>query len=374
MGMGLVRRLVKFHWIVVAMLAPQAALALDDIDLGDGFTLKPYGYLSPTYLHFDDGVKKYDNLADSNHLNTRLGFYLSHDLGSGKLTFNFESALGFRQTNAITQGDRPDLLDWDRSFLRKVEFIYETDSYGKFSLGQGELAAFGVSSQQDLSGTILANYGSLTDTAGLFRFRTTDGTLTDVTLFAGYQTYDGGRFGRFRYDSPEFNNITISSSIGTDILTPETDDLLYDLTARYANKIGAYQIMGAVGVLRIEPAKGDNTTNSLGGLAVLHDSGVNFEVGGGNSSAGGTFGYTKLGYIANWLPVGSTAMAIDYYYGSDVAYDGADTDTLGLGLVQTFKEQNLFAFLEYRTYKLTDNTPTKYKRAQSFMAGITFQF
>lgn len=367
------RNLKILFWIA-AMLTPQAALAFDDIDLGDGVTLKPYGYLSPTYLHFDDGIKKYNDLADSNHLNTRLGFFLSREWEASKLTFNLESAIGFRQTNAISQKEKADALNWNRSFIRKVELIYASHALGTFSVGQGEIAAYGVSSSQDLSGTILANYASLTDTAGSFRFRRTDGTLTDVSLFAGYQTYDGGRFGRIRYDSPTFNDITISSSVGTDILTPETDTLVYDLAARYANKIGAYQIMGAVGVLRIEPAEGENTTNMLGGVSVLHDSGVNVELGGGNSSAGGMFGYTKLGYIANWLPVGPTAMSVDYYYGSDVAYDGADTESPGAGIVQTFTEQNLSAFFEYRTYKLTDNTQSKYKRADSFMAGMIWAF
>lgn len=360
--------------IALMSLAPVSSFAGDEIDLGDGVSFLPYGQLSPSYLGFDDGFETYSEFVDNNHSNTRLGFYLNKQLDSGKLSARFEASIGLRQSNSVSQGFVPDVIDWGRKDIRWGDFTYESPRFGKFSLGQGELAAYGVSSAQDFSGTILANYASISDTAGSYRFRDSGGMLTDVSMFAAFPTYDGGRFGRLRYDSPAFGGVTVSTSVGTDILTPETDDLYYDLAARYAGKFDSFQVMGAVGVLRVEPDKGESSTNLLGGFGLLHESGFNLEVTGAYRDAGGHFGYGKLGYMAQWFPVGSTAMAVDYYKGFDTAYEGSETDTWGLGLVQTFEEINLYGYIEYRSYGLSDNTGRSYERANSLLAGVTWTF
>jgi hypothetical protein len=60
--------------------------------------------------------------------------------------------------------------------------------------------------------------------------------------------------------------------------------------------------------------------------------------------------------------------------GFDTAYNGSEADTWGLGLVQTFEKLNLYGYIEYRSYGLSDNTDHSYERANSLLTGVTKTF
>ena len=82
-----------------------------------------------------------------------------------------------------------------------------------------------------------------------------------------------------------------------------------------------------------------------GSCSLLHDSGVNATVAAGNRNEAGICVYGKLGYKAHWLSVGSTALAIDNHSGQDTTSESSESNSFGIGVVQSFHEANVEVYL-----------------------------
>ncbi|THF73200.1 MAG: porin, partial [Sulfitobacter sp. SK025] len=147
---------------ITALLALSAMPALAELKYSNdtGGSVKLYGQLSPAYLSFDDGVASYGDLVDNEVSNTRAGLTVTQDYGSSVLQFDFLTALGFGQSSNYGQAGDPKFLDWRRTFVRKLEVSWKTESAGTFTFGQGSMATDGVA-QSDLSGTKMAMYNGL---------------------------------------------------------------------------------------------------------------------------------------------------------------------------------------------------------------------
>jgi Gram-negative porin len=332
-----------------------------------------YGQFDPAFVNFDDGVSSTGELVDNTNSNSRVGFWLRGQTGGNELSFNFETALGLRPADGLSQTVTPKGVNWQRTSIRKVDFSLNTERAGRFSLGQGSMASDGMS-ETDMSGTTLVTYSSIGDTAGGFQFRTTAGALSGITVGGAFSNFDGGRLGRIRYDSPEFSGFKVSASYGENILTPGSNRDTTDIALRYSGEVGGAKMEGAVGYARTDPGTGAASFNdTAGSFSVLLDSGFNFTLAAGSRQGGGDFGYGKLGYKSDWFSVGTTALSIDYYNGSDQTSAGSDSKTYGVGAVQKFDNANVEAYLGYRSYELTE-TAASYRDASSVIFGARWKF
>jgi hypothetical protein len=131
---------------------------------------------------------------------------------------------------------------------------------------------------------------------------------------------------------------------------------------------------GALGYARTDPGAGAASFgDTVGSFGLLLDSGLNFTVVFGDRQNSGNYGYGKMGYRADWFAVGTTALAIDYYRGSDQTSAGSTSTTWGAGVVQSFDNVKTEAYLGYRSYKLTE-TAASYRDASSVLFGARWRF
>lgn len=336
-----------------------------------GYTLL-YGQFDPAWLSFDDGVSSFGKLVDNGHSNSRVGLWYRQPVGDGEFSFNFETALGFRPSFLTDQVFTPDAIKWRRTNIRKVDLAWKTAAAGTFYIGQGSVATDGVA-DVDLSGTTLVNYNSIGDTAGAGLFRNAAGALTTRTIGQAFPNFDGGRRGRVRYDTPAFGGFTVSAAWGEEILAQNVDLETANVALRYAGDVGAFRIRGAVGYARFKFGNGTTRHDTMGSVSVLHESGVNVTLAAGNRKETGNYIYGKLGYIANWFAAGSTAVAVDYYDGDDMTVAGSQSQTVGIGIVQSFDAANVEAYLGWRNYSLSEPA-TAYRDASSVLVGARWRF
>ncbi len=358
----------------LCLMAPAAFAELKYENNSGGSTLL-YGQLDPAYLSFDDGVSKTDAIVDNTNSNSRVGIWVRQPFGEHDFSFNFETGLGFRPSAAVSQNFIPDALDWERVFIRKVDFSLNTANAGRFSAGQGSMATDGVV-HSDLSGTTLVVYASIPDTAGAFRFRQTDGTLSTRTIVGSFGDYDGGRLGRIRYDTPSFSGFTVSASYGKQILLENSNLETADIALRYAGEFGQTKVRGAIGYARVKTDALGVLRDTIGSVSMLHTSGFSLTLAAGRRSNSGptsSYGYGKIGYQANWFTVGKTALAIDYNRGSDRSVAGARSTSMGIGAVQHFDRVNIEGYLGFRRYQLSEPTQS-YRDASSVLFGARWKF
>ncbi len=356
---------------VAAGLAGPAAAEMKFENASGGSVLL-YGQFNPAYQSVDDGVSTYSNPVDNTNTNSRVGLWYRQPMGNGTFSFNFETALGLRASAAMSQGFKPDWMNWQRTSLRKVDFAWTSDQWGKFSIGQGSMASDGAA-DIDLSGTAVAFYNGIGDIAGGYRFRTAAGALSTRFIGGAFPSFDGGRRGRIRYDTPSFNGFSVAVAYGEEILVTASDLTSANIALRYAGEAGGFKIRGAVAYSEIDPGIGPNRHDTIGSISALHDSGFNVTLAAGNRNTSGNYVYGKLGYIANWLSVGKTALAVDYYDGDDMTVAGSNSTSWGVGAVQKFDNINVEAYVSYRNYELSE-PGTSYRDASSILVGARWKF
>lgn len=353
-------------------LTPTLSSAEFRYDTGNGGNVLFYGQFDPAYLSFDDGVSTTSTLADNTNSNSRIGLWYRQPTTTGQFAFNFETALGLRPTALVSQGFTPDAINWRRTSIRKFEAIWQSEKIGKFFIGQGSMSSDGAASQ-DLSGTTLVLYNSIPDTAGAFRFRTTAGALSTKTIGQSFGSYDGGRKMRLRYDTPSFGGITFSVSYGEEVLAKSVDQKVTDVGMSYARDFGGNKLVGSIAYSKLEFGGGTKRHDTIGSISYLHANGINVTFAAGNRNETGHYVYGKLGYRANWISAGVTSVAIDYYSGNDKTSVGSQSQSIGIGLVQSFDRQKIDAYLGYRKYSL-EETGVTYRDASSVLFGARWKF
>ena len=350
------------------------ALAETVYDNGSGGTVSLYGQFNPTFQSFDDGTGRYDSLADNANANSRVGMDVTQSYGAGTFRFKFETGLGLRSSDGISQSGKPAEMSWDRTDIRHVDFAYQSAGFGTFSAGQGSMASDGAAGA-DLSGTGVVQSAWISDTAGAFEFRDSSGGLTGVAIEDAFAVYDGSRLGRVRYDSIDLNGFTFSASYGEEVLDSSADFSMYDVTARYSNEnAGAFAVSAALGY-GWEDDGGARSEAVNGSVSVLHkDTGLSFTAAAGDRDTAGTYGYAKLGYTTDLIAAGATAFGVDYYNGDDTATAGSEARSWGFAAVQSFDSANIDAHLGYREYSYADGSATSYQDSASILAGASLKF
>jgi hypothetical protein len=358
--------------LISALAAP--AFAGPVYETGNGGSFQWYGQLNPSFLRADDGSQTTSEFADNSNSNSRVGFWLNQAFGENTLKFRFETALGLGGSSSVSQTGKAPNLSWDRTDLRHVDLQFETASYGRFSAGQGSMASDGAGGVA-LSGTGVAQSLYIADTGGSVLLRDSTGALTGVALGDAFTTYDGGRLGRVRYDSPEFANLTFSASYGNDILRSGADRTVYDAVIGYSNdELAGLTVEGALGASWTDNA-GAETRDTFASVSALHEAtGLSASFSAGDRDTGGSYGYAKLGYTAQLLAAGDTSFSIDYFDGSDAVTAGDSSSSWGVAAVQKIDRYNVEAYVAYRDYSYEDTSATVYQDANTILAGARFKF
>lgn len=351
--------------VAASLCSVNATAHAQVIDIKDGgFSFTFGGQINRGFLFIDDGVESREFSVDNDNSSTRLRARAAYSFGDyvvgGQIEYEFE----FSSTAAINQ------LDSDVSSSvaneRKFEVFAETP-YGDFAYGQGDTASNGTS-EVDLSGTSVVGYSGVSDLAGGILFRDQVGALTALSVGGNFSNLDGNsRIERFRYDTPKFaDSVVVSVSFG--------EDSRNGVAVRYDNDFGDYSVAGALSYNEREGADRIN-----GSAAVLHNpTGVSVAVASGRDDLDGSdqepsFYYVKLGYERDFFQFGSTALAIDYYDGSDISSLGSDSDTFGLLAVQNFDRYNLEVYAGYRIYSASDAT-ADFQDIDALLVGARFKF
>lgn len=340
-------------------------------DNSSGGYIKMYGQLSPSFQTVDDGVQSTDTLVDNAHSNSRVGMWLMQPTGQGQFSFNFETALGWRQSGAVSQVSKPQSWAWDKENIRKVDFTFANENWGKVYIGQGSMATDGVA-DISLNNNTMTTYNSLGDFAGAFQFRTSAGALSGVTVGSVTPSLDGGRRGRIRYDTPSFGGFTVAVAAGTEILVSGNDDDFYDIALKYAEDFDGFQVKGGIGFSRRDSG-GVDRDDTFGSVAVKLDGGFNFALSAGSRDADGDYVYALAGYEAEFWSIGTTSIAIDYYDGSDFGLPGRSSEGFGLGINQNIDSINTQVYFGYRQFALSD-PGVSYQDVDAYLLGARWRF
>lgn len=344
---------------------------------GDKVKVQIYGQVNQAFLATDDGDSSDYYVVDNDNSSSRMGIIgtakATDDVTVGaKFEFEYQSNASnvVNQDNKSGQGYANDGTS-DAFNDRHIDAWLEHDSFGKLSIGKGSTASDGTS-EVDLSGTSVVGYSSVTDMAGGILFYDDDtNMLSAITTGSVFSNFDGlGRDERLRYDSPKFFGFNISGSI----LSGDGGDI----ALRYAAQWRDFKFAAAAAYANNDDNnRWDDQFN--GSASVLHSSGINFTLAGGerNLDTSGrddpTFYYAKLGYRQNFFSIGESAFSIDYNRTNDLALDGDEADSYGFQFVQNFKEWGAEYYLGYRYYDL-DRSIVDTDAINAVMSGVRVKF
>lgn len=347
----------------------------------NGSKVRLYGQINKGILQYDDGQETQSyGLIDNANSNTRLGLTYDHTIGQDwdyTATIELQYApFSSNNTNLLRQTPPAGAYDFSNANIRLIDNQFANKKYGTFSIGQGNMASQNTA-KVDLSGTSVINSSAVDDTAGGQLMRQSDGTLSSVRIRDAFSAYNGlGRKVRIRYDTPSFSNFTISASYGRDLLadTQAVRDVdLYDVAVDYTNTFNDFRVSG-----ELSYADAGNDTNILSSSgSLLHTpTGLSLTLAGGSQDKGdltGTYGFVKLGWQHDFIAMGTTAFAVDYYKGTDILSDGSKSDSTGISVVQNITNYGTQLWLTYRDYSLSEQT-VSYQDSSALFGGLRFRF
>jgi hypothetical protein len=332
-----------------------------------------YGQFTPTYQSFDDGESTTDGVVDNGNWNTRLGFRIEQPLDNATLRLRFETGLGLRNSALISQTEKPQWIDWQRTSLRWFEAAFDTD-YGTLSLGQGSTAADGAAGL-DSSFTFVLSPTDASDGFGSFQFRDTDGNLTGVTVGQVNSSFNVARLFRARYDTPSYSGFVFSTSYGVNVLNSNDDADYADVALRWSGDVGDVSIQTALGYGWQFNDDSDDQERLIGSATAFHNpTGLNLSVAAGSRIDGPQYGYIKAGWRADFIEAGKTSLFVDYYRGEDFVTDGARTKTYGLGAVQSFDDLSLDVYAALLQFEYSDGSGRSYQDASGVLLGARWFF
>ncbi|MDK3075907.1 porin [Sedimentitalea sp. JM2-8] len=339
-----------------------------------GWTTTFYGQINMTYQGVDDGVENHNQFVNNTNSPSRIGLWIDGPAeGDTRLRFNFETALGIRATAETNQIANPPYLDWQRTDIRKLEVTYK-GNYGTFWAGQGSMAADGIA-EYDKSGTSVAGYSAVADTAGAYLFRLRDTLVVRVPVGAVFRNFDAGRRMRVRYDTPSFAGFTFSAAYGQDVLATAVDADYTDVAARYAFENDQMEFAAGLAYSWFQPQNGLDEEHLFGSASLLHKpTGLNLTIAGGqNTLAEADYFYAKAGWLGKIFPIGPSALSFDLYSGTDFLLLGTDSDAWGVQAVQHFESLHLEAYLSYREYSYS-GVLAEYRNIDSVLFGARWKF
>ncbi|MEQ9695983.1 porin [Shimia sp. SDUM112013] len=343
--------------------------------LGDGWVYDPYGRFVIAYQSFDDGQITTSNIVDMSTSTSRFGFYLKRADTDQGLSFQFETGLGLRASSKTSQTTTPDVFGWDRKQFRQVQVIYR-GGFGTLRAGQGSMATDSIA-ELDLGKTTVVAKSNIAEMGGSYQFRTGAGALSGIDLGDTFDSFDGDRKFRLRYDTPDWNGFTLAAAYGEEILTSGVDDVFYDIALRYAAEFGRLKLRAGIGNSYVDVAAGGTTYTTAGSVSVYDTgTGLNLTLAGGQDDAGSNPHYiwAKAGWDADIWALGATKLYVEGFWGADYVSAGSDSHMWGLGVLQRVERYNLDLFAGVRTFSFSDLSATTYQDGKAVQIGAHITF
>lgn len=358
----------------VALCAGAAQAELRDIPMGGGYVFAPYGHLHAAYQGFDDGRLLTETIVDPSPSISRFGFYIEPQDDAHGLSFQFESSLGFRPSDKTSQLFTPDAWDWSRRNLRQVQVIHSS-AIGVLRLGQGSMP-LDSAAEIDLGGYNNVAKSNITEGYGSYILRDSTGALTGLTIGDTFDSFDGDRRMRARFDTASVAGFSLAVGYGIEVLKSGDDNTYYDVALRYKNTFGRVKLSGAIGSAWANKAASvDRVT--VGSVGVMDTAtGLNFTLAAGRDATGTepSYVYLRAGWNHGFWSVGDTKIALEYFTGADYGTAGSDSRMWGIALFQEFDDQNLQVYAGYREYRYSDTTPVAYLDATGLQIGARWKF
>lgn len=265
-----------------------------------------------------------------------------------KLVVGAAIEIGLQQNRPLfVSQDDPD-VPFDVS-SRVLEIYAAATQIGKFSLGRGFMASY-VTWEVDLSGTLNASLLSVGSLFGGLKFvdRTTN-ELTDIHV-RDHHFSDLERLlikDRLRYDSPRFVGLQGSASIAA------ADR--WDVALRTRHLAGDFRMVGASTYQRNPFLNLDWRWD--GGLSTRHEpTGLNATVAVFSQRPHATemreaHGFiVKLGWLAELMPIGKTAVSADIARNFNIGIDGDEGKSFGIFVLQNWDQFGIRVYVGVRQY------------------------
>ncbi len=341
--------------------ATSATLMLALCSPAQAVDFKVSGQINRAIVYADDGDESDFFHVDNDNSSTRIRFVGSGEIGYG-LTVGivWESQFESNSSANIEMGQDS---DGDSSFSERKLEVYFSGGFGELWIGQGDGAANGTS-EVDLSGTSVVTYSGIGDMMGGLYFKDSAGANV-ARIKDAFNNFDGlSRNDRLRYDTPSLGPVTLSISA--------TNGDAYELAGRLAQDFGdAGRIAAAIGYVDTTN-RGDSEFDQWGGsISYLHGSGLNLTAAAGSRDTdGGTDAdnwYFKVGYKS-----GKHAVSLDYGETEDLALDGDDFSSIGLGYVFNIFD-GVELYTAYRNHEL-DRSGVSIDDIDGVMAGTRVKF
>ncbi|WP_163338501.1 porin [Desulfopila sp. IMCC35008] len=332
--------------------------------------LSLYGHVNKAALFADNGDDSSWYFVDNDNSDTRLGLRAAVE--------KFENwSIGGRIEYGIVSNASDDVNQLNDSNatssnfqLRWAEVSVEHDTFGKVSLGKGDSAS-NNSAEVDLSGTDVAAYSSISDTAGaMLWYDNATATLTDLEVGDVFSNFDGlSRTDRLRYDSPTFAGFSLA-------LSASSGDA-YDAAIVYNRKFGETKVAAALAAAN----PGTDTVDMIysGSASILFPIGINATVSAATQDLDMSDRedpvnwYAKLGYIAKFTESSTTAFSADYGETTDLDADGDTGKTFAVAAVHNLPDWGTQLYLVYRLHQL-DRSNADYEDINVVMTGARVKF
>ena len=337
----------------IASVAVQAQVAPSM----QGVTVQLYGQMSRSLMWADDGAHSKWFHVDNQPSSTRIGINASGQIAPGlRAGGRIETEMKSNPSNVVSfetpsTGAVSGNVLWAERWLEG----YIEGGFGRITLGQGSGAADDVSTI-DLSGTNMPNGTCPTDWGGGIVTRNASGAASGLGTVAGFLGDCNdfqSRYDRVRYDSPTFGGFQARVSHGQASATGEATEASIWYTGKLA---GDFQAAIGWSDMNNAGAAGAPHRETIGfGVGWLHTSGLNLAVnwtqvegisGTAADSREGTTTWVKVGY-----KFGQHAVALDYALYEDIAANGDEGDSIGIGYVwnpvrwaEFFTGYHLFTF------------------------------
>lgn len=387
---SLMKKGLLFGLVAAFILSGSAVFAGEVASSDDKVSVSLYGQVNRAITTVSDGEETYRSHVDNDNSSTRFGFKAKAK-GSDALTIgaNLEWEYQSNASNSVTHDDTT--IDAGLS-RRKLEVFLDFAGIGKFTLGHGPTASDGTS-QVDLSGTKVAGYSLITAWAGSYEFFDNDADAhSGISVSDVMNELDGNsRKDRFQYDSPKFSGFQIAAStfevetFDDGATIEDKHEPAYDIALKYSGMVkDSVKLAGAVAYSNYPSTDDANAADKMinGSLSALF-SGISITLAVGQRELDNVadsdpdsekFYFVKLGYMADFWDVGSTAFAFDYGKFDD--YNNTsdnEAKTYAIYAVQKLENWGTELYAGYRIHKL-DAPGESYEDIGALFLGTRIKF
>jgi hypothetical protein len=359
----------------IALPAFAQDIDLEPVPLGQGWVFDAYGRLNLAYQSFNDGAQTTSNIVDMSTSTGRIGFFIERPDADQGLAFQFETGLGISPSKSFSQTSSPPFWEFDRTLLRQVQVIWY-GGWGKLRVGQGSMASDSIA-EIDLGDTTVVAKSNIDEMGGSYLFRLASGPLSDVDIGSSFDSFDGDRRFRLRYDTPAAAGFSLAMSYGIEVLKSSDDNAYYDLAVRYSHSFGGLDVKAGIGNSYVNIAGSGLDYVTAGSVSLFDNTtGLNLTLASGRDHRGSEASYiwAKASWTTELIASGVTRFYVEAHQGEDFITTGSDSSFWGLGVMQRIDRHNLDLFAGYRVFSFSDLSGATYQDADVIQIGAHITF